>query len=838
MRVSFKWLRELVDLPPEVTAADVARKLTFAGLEVEGLEDQAAQLEHVVVARIQSKEPHPNADKLTVCVVDAGGELVPVVCGAKNHSAGDLVVLAKVGAKLPGGLEIKKAKLRGVESEGMLCSARELGLSDEHEGIIVLDPARYGDVAPGAKAASALGRDDVVLEIAVTPNRPDALSHVGIAREVAALFGARSKVQRPACAERAGPVDDVAQVEIKDPEGCPRYACRVVEDVKVGPSPEWLVQRLAACGVRSINNVVDVTNLVMMERGIPLHAFDLDRLAKVRERAAVIVRRAEAGETLRTLDDKERALEEGDLVIADPNGPVAVAGVMGGKDSEVRESTTRVLLECASFSPVRVRRTARRLGIHSEASHRFERGCDPNGVRVSLDRAASLLAELGGGVVCRGVVDVYPRKIEEAVVPLRPKRAAEFLGVSPKVVNEASCSKMLLAIGLEVAGREGEAVRFRVPTFRPDLTREVDLIEEIARLLGYDQVPATLPARTGESRGLYDERRVKVEDEARAALEAAGFTEAINLAFTSPSLQAPFDGGSPERRIAIKNPLGEDMSLLRRSLLPALLSNAALNARRGHASVRLYEAATVFDGKNPEGAAPRRDESGPRGGDAWACERPTLAAVALGEIGVRAFDRKPTDVDFYDMKGVLESILERVGLDVDLASGDVTFVPAEEGVDYLHPRARAFVQVGGETIGILGEMHPDVLAHFDMKGPVMAFELRTDLLARAAPQRPVSEPPPRFPAVRRDFALVLDEEVPAGELCRTLAHHDAVRGLVEDVQVFDIYRGEHVPAGKKSVALSLTLRAADRTLTDDEVAGMADALVGAAKERYGAVIRA
>lgn len=838
MRVSFKWLRELVDLPPEVTPADVAERLTFAGLEVDGLEDQAAQLENVVIARIRTKEPHPNADKLTVCVVDAGGELLPVVCGARNHEAGDLVVLAKVGATLPGGFEIKAAKLRGVLSEGMLCSAKELGISDENEGILILDPERYGDVAPGAKAAAALGRDDVILAIAVTPNRPDALSHVGIAREVAALFGARSKVQRPACAERGGPVDDVVQVEIKDPEGCPRYACRVVEDVKVGPSPEWLVQRLAACGVRSINNVVDVTNLVMMERGIPLHAFDLDRLGKTRERAAIIVRRAEAGEKIRTLDDKERALEEGDLVIADPNGPVAVAGVMGGADSEVGETTARVLLECASFAPVRVRKTARRLGIHSEASHRFERGADPNGVRVSLDRAASLLAELAGGVVCRGLVDVYPRKIEEATVTLRPKRAAEFLGVSSKVVNEASCSKMLLAIGLEVAGREAEAVRFRVPTFRPDLTREVDLIEEIARLLGYDQVPPTLPARTGESRGLYDERRVTVEDEARAALEAAGFTEAINLAFTSPALQTPFDGGDLSERVTIKNPLGEDMSLLRRSLLPGLLSNAALNARRGHASVRLYEVASVFRGRNPEGTAPRQDESGPRGGDAWALERPTLAAVVLGEVGVRAFDRKPTSVDFYDMKGVLESILERVGLDVGLVSDAVSFVPAEEGVDYLHPRARAFVRIHGETIGVIGELHPDVLARFDIKGPLVAFELRTDLLARAAPARPVSEAPPRFPAVRRDFALVLDEGVAAGELCRTLAHHDAVRGLVEDVEIFDIYRGEHVPEGKKSVALSLTLRAVDRTLTDEEVARMSDALVSAAKERYGAEIRA
>lgn len=838
MRVSYKWLRELVDLPPEVTAEDVAERLTLAGLEVEAVEDQAAALENVVVARVATKEPHPDADKLSVCTVDAGGELLPIVCGAPNVQAGALAILAKVGAVLPGGLAIKKAKIRGVVSEGMLCSEKELGLAETQDGILLLD-AEKTEAAPGAKAAAALGRDDVVLEIAVTPNRPDALSHLGVAREVAALFSARARLQRPTCAERGGPVDDVAQVEIKDLEGCPRYACRVIEDVKVGKSPDWVVQRLAACGVRSINNVVDVTNLVMMERGIPLHAFDLERLHKQRERATVIVRRAEAGEKIVTLDDKERVLEGDDLVIADPNGPIAIAGVMGGGATEVGLGSTRLLLEAAHFSPGRVRRTSRRLGIHSESSHRFERGCDPNGVIASLDRAAALIVELCGGVVLRGTVDVYPKKVEEAVVALRPKRAAEFLGVPPKTVNEATCSSLLLSLGLEVAGRDGEAVRFRVPTFRPDLTREVDLIEEIVRLIGYDQVPATLPVRTGESRGLYDERRHSLEEHARAALEGAGYTEAINLAFVSPALQAPFDGGTPERRIVIKNPLGEDMSLLRRSLLPGLLQNTALNLRRGHASVRLYEMASVFDGRNPEGAAPRQDDvEATRGGDAWARERFMVAAVAAGEVGARAFDRSPADLDFYDVKGMLESLLERVGLDVSLASSEVIFEEAGDEPAYLHPRARARVRVRDRVVGVLGEVHPDVLAHFELKGPVFVLELDTESLAETAPDQIVSAPPPRFPAVKRDFAFVLDEGVATGELCRAIAEQPAVRGLVEDLQIFDIYRGEHVPAGKKSVALAVTLRAGDRTLTDDDVAKMSDALIDAARDRFGAEIRA
>ncbi|MFZ9889057.1 MAG: phenylalanine--tRNA ligase subunit beta, partial [Myxococcota bacterium] len=769
MLVSFQWLRELVDLPPEVTAAQVAERLTLAGLEVDGIEDQGAALRHVVVGKLTSKMPHPDADKLTLCVVDAGGEAVPVVCGAKNHNVGDLVVLARVGARLPGGLEIKATRIRGAVSEGMLCSARELGLSDENDGILLLDPKAYPAAVPGASAATALGRDDAILDVAVTPNRPDALSHVGIAREIVALLGARSKVQRPVCAERGGPIDDVAQVEIKDSDGGTRYACRVIEDVKVGPSPAWLVQRLAACGVRSVNNIVDVTNLVMMERGLPLHAFDLDCIGRSRDRAQVIVRRAERGERIETLDGKERELEGDDLVIADPQGPIAIAGVMGGAATEVRETTTRVLLEAAHFSAARVRKTARRLGIHSEASHRFERGCDPNGVRLSLDRAASLMAELSAGVVCRGVVDVYPRKQEEVVVPLRPKRAAEFLGLSPKVVNEATCSKILLSLGLEVAGREGDAVRFRVPTFRPDLTREVDLMEEVVRVLGYDQIPATLPARTGASRGLYDDRRVEVEQEARTALEAAGYTEAVNLAFTSPAHQLGFPGDGGTLGIAIQNPLGEEMSLLRRSLLPGLLANVALNQRRGHTSVRLYEAAGVFAGRNPLGEVPGKDVAATAGGDAWADERPMLAAIAVGEVGVRAFDRRPTHVDFYDIKGVLESILERVGLDVKIESKRVDFSPADDEVPYLHPRARAALRVDGELIGFLGELHPDVLARYDIRGPVLAFELQTKLLAKQASRRFSTSAPPRFPAVRRDFALLLDEKVPVGELCRALA---------------------------------------------------------------------
>jgi phenylalanyl-tRNA synthetase beta chain len=378
-----------------------------------------------------------------------------------------------------------------------------------------------------------------------------------------------------------------------------------------------------------------------------------------------------------------------------------------------------------------------------------------------------------------------------------------------------------------------------VPTFRPDLEREVDLIEEVARLIGYDEIPATLPVRSGVARGLYDRERHRVEDTAKEALEAAGFFEAVNVAFTSPTVHDAFTGGAADMRIGIQNPLGEDMSLLRASLLPGLLQNAAFNARRGHAAARLYEVSTIFDGRNQNGAKPALESAdGPEGADAWAHERPRLAAVALGDDGARAFDQDGREFDFYDMKGALEELLEAVGLDVGLGSDDVSMLPSEAGLGYLHPRARAEVRVGDRLLGVLGEVHPDVLELFDIKQPAFAFELASDVLADVAPTNAEGKTPPRFPSVKRDFALVIDEDVAAGSLCRALAQHEAVDGLVDDIQVFDVYRGEHVPEGKKSVAFSLTLRAADRTLTDDEVTAAADALVKAAKDTWGAEIRA
>lgn len=850
MRISFNWLSELVDLPEGVGPAELAERVTLGGLEVEGFESQAQGLDGVVVARVSQKEAHPKADRLSCCWIDAGEpEPLPVVCGAKNFQVGDTVALAKVGAKLVGGLEIKEAKLRGAPSRGMLCSERELGLSENHDGIWVLE-GKAADAPLGTPLAKALGRDDVILEIGVTPNRPDALSHVGLAREVAAIFGVRMRVIAPTCAERGGPVDDLATVEIEDSAGCPRYGCRVVEGVKVGPSPDWLVARLDACGVRSINNVVDITNFVMMERGLPMHAFDMDRIARHRDRCAVTVRSARAGEALVTLDGKERKLSPSDLVIADPQKAIALAGVMGGAETEVGESTTRILLEAAYFEPSRIRRSARMHGIHSEASHRFERGCDPNGVRVALDRAASMLAELGGGTVARGAIDVYPKKIEPRIVALRPKRAASLLGIPSKMVGETAASKLLLSLGLEVAGREGDALRFRIPTFRPDLEREVDLIEELLRLIGYDKVETTLPARTGEAKGLYDTERHRVQGLMRVALEAAGYSEAVTWAFGSPETLRAFDSGDEKMRIRLRNPLGEEMSVMRTSLLPGLLTCAATNQRRQNVDIRLYEVASVFLGRNEKGESARPDDAdGPAGGDSWAIEEPRVAGVLMGEAGLRGFDRRPKEIDFYDLKGLVESLCERIGFDVGLYGTDnssrarVRFVPADEECPYLHPRAAARLEVEDQEghvhcAGYLGEVHPDVRERFELKGTAMVFELDSAVLAGVAPALPEAVAPPRYPSVRRDFALVLDETIPAASLTQLLASRESVAKLLEGIEIFDVYTGEHVPAGKKSIALSVSLRASDRTLTDDEVSAVSEDLMSAARETFDAEIRA
>lgn len=786
MRISYKWLSQYVDLPP---VEELARRLTAVGFEIEAVERVGGGLAGVVTARILSSEPHANAEKLSVTRVDAGaGEPLQVVCGAKNYRVGDVVPLATVGAKLPGGVEIKRARLRGVESFGMLCSARELGLSADASGLLILDPA----LAPGRPVADALGLEDVLLEVNVTPNRPDALSHLGIAREVAALLGAPLRPPCPALREGGGPAGAAVKIRIEAPEKCGRYAARVIEGVKIGPSPEWLARRLESCGVRSISNAVDATNYVLLELGHPLHAFDLDKVAG----AEIVARTARPGERMTTLDGKDRALDPDDLVIADRDRASALAGVMGGGDSEISAGTTRVLVESAWFAPATVRRSSKRHGLHTEASHRFERGADQGMVLAALDRCAALIAELAGGTVREGVVDVFPRPLERARVRLSFDRPAALLGMP---VSRADAERVLRGLGFEEQDAGAEAATFVVPSWRVDVSGEEDLVEEIVRTQGYDAIPETVPALAGVTPSR--PRQAEALDRAREALEAAGFSEAVNFSFVAARDAAAI---SAQPAIALQNPISAELAVMRTSLVPSLLRNAGHNLRQRVEDVRLYEAARTY-APHAAGAAPAPGPDGAPAHEAW-----RLGGVLTGRRSPLGWSTGSEPADFYDLKGALEGVFAALGLgEVELRGG---------GAPWLHPRSAATAVLPGGPdgapleLGSLGELHPSVAAAFELPRGVFAFELDLAALVERARIVPAYRPVPRFPAVLRDLAVVVAEPVPAAAvLARVRAEP-----LVEDVALFDVYRGAPLPAGRKNLALAIRYRLPDRTLTDAE----------------------
>jgi phenylalanyl-tRNA synthetase beta chain len=784
MRISLKWLSEYVDLPaPE----ELARRLTAVGFEVEAIERTGTGLEGVVAARIVASEKHPNAEKLSVTSVDAGlAEPLQVVCGAKNYAVGDVVPLATVGTTLPGGTKIERAKLRGVESFGMLCSARELGLAADASGLMILERG----AVPGTPIAKALGLEDVLIEVNVTPNRPDALSHLGIAREVAAILGQPVRAPQPRLAESGAPASDAVKVRIEAPDACARYTARVVEGVRIGPSPAWLARRLEACGVRSISNVVDATNFVLLELGHPLHAFDLDRVAG----HEIVVRMARPGERLTTLDAKERALEPEDLVIADRDRGSALAGVMGGGDSEISAGTTRVLIESAWFQPSVIRRTSRRHGLKSEASYRFERGADPGMVVPALDRCAALIAELAGGTVRPGLVDAHPRPLRPAEVRLRWTRPAQLLGMD---VSRAESSRILASLGFRERAADAEGATFSVPSWRVDVSREEDLVEELVRTKGYDAIPETLPGNAVHTPAEPPEAQVVAR--VRAALESAGFAEAVNFSFVAEKALAAFggevvtgDGTGRALGIALKNPISAELAVMRTSLVPSLLGNTALNRRQRVEDVRLYEIARVYRSRAPESG---RDEPS---------EEPAHVAGVLAGRRTPAGWSAPADpVDFYDAKAAVAAVLEALGI------AGVRWRP--RGGGWLHPRTSARVFTKDEQLlGELGELHPRVADAFELPRGVLAFELSLDALAREAHLVPAHGGIPRFPAVLRDLAVVVDDAVEAEAVLAAVREEP----LVEETLLFDVYRGAPIPAGKKNLALAIRYRAPDRTLTD------------------------
>jgi phenylalanyl-tRNA synthetase beta chain len=802
MRISVRWLRELC--PVALSDDEIARVLTHGGLEVEGRESRAIG-PGVVAGRVVSRTPIEGSDHLSVCQVDDGAGTHQVVCGAQNYAAGDVVPMARPGATLPNGLAIKRAKLRGVESDGMLCSQRELGLSEDHSGLLILPT----ETPIGAPLDELLGLPDTVFEINVTPNRPDALSHLGIARELSAMTGL--PVQPPR-AQDAGTGTLPAGVTVEDAQRCPRYAARVIEGVRIGPSPLHVQERLRSCGVRPISNVVDASNLALLELGHPLHAFDLEKLAGAR----IIVRRAREGEPITTLDGKERKLSADDLVIADAEKPVALAGVMGGATSEVSGSTTRILLESAMFQPAGVRRTARRQALHTEASHRFERGMDEKGALFAANRCAELIVQLAGGRVLPGAIDRYPSPLPQTQVWVRPARVSALLGVETPAKE---VEQRLSALQLERLDGNPERRLWGVPSWRVDLTREIDCVEEIARLRGYDTIPIEIPkAGVGETAAITPQWRVKRA--AREALAADGFDEALNYSFIAePDLLAVDPKASPLR---VANPLTVEQGAMRSSLLPGLLRNVGHNLSRGVRDLKLYELGRIY----LRGVDPRHPD-GPLAWPAWEPEH--LGLAMTGRRAPKGWTGGGEPLDFYDLKGAIEDVLDAMGV------ADVRFVHASVGP--LHPASASEILVGGERAGVLGQIHPTVAAHFEVPPQTFLAELNWQSLLDHSTALRSFRGVPKFPAVARDLAFVVDASVPAEKMLQEIRSADAAQ-LLEQVTLFDVYRGAPVPEGRKSVAFGLSLRAADRTLTDAE----ADALCGAIRDRLktalGAEIRA
>jgi phenylalanyl-tRNA synthetase beta chain len=767
--------------------------LDLSGTKVEEVFEPAGNVDGIIVAEVLAIVDHPNADNLTlVDVRTSPDDQQRVVCGAKNFAVGDKVPLATVGAHLPG-MEITERKIRGEISRGMLCSASELGVSRDHAGILVLPP----DATPGENVAKLLQLDDTTIELEITPNRPDCMSMVGVAREVGALLG-HEVVYPPTEVETSAPVTSTVTVDIKDPSGCPRYVARYIEGVTVAPSPVWLATRLLRAGIRPVSNVVDITNYVMLEMGQPLHAFDA---AKIKDQK-IVVRRAKSGERFTTLDGVERTMHPDDVMIADPSHALAIGGVMGGADSEISDDTTAVILEAAYFDAASVALTARRQLLRTEASARFERGADPDAPPVTAGRAARLFAEIAGGRVAPEVTDSYPQPIERPRVLLRPLRTTKVLGIEVSPERQA---EVLRSIELSVRETDG-GLDVDIPGFRPDLRREADLIEEVARLVGFDHLPATLPpGRVGLL-----ERDQLVERSVRRTLVALGLQEAWTSSFVSmDDLQKL---GRSERLVQVANPMTEDERALRPSLLPGLLKAASRNFAHRAPRVALFEIARIYEPTD----------------DLLPLEPVMLGAVFGGTEDPKSWRGDERPWDFFSAKGVLEHLF-------DLAGIDQFTVNAATGSPF-HPTRAAQIEVAGARVGAIGELHPEVCERFDVPEKTVVFELALAAFLGALPDRIQVQEIPRFPSALIDIAVVVDESVAARDV------EDAIRAAgaqeVANVRLFDLYRGDQVPAGKKSLAFALELRDPAKTLTESEIVSVRDRVVAALHGAFQAELRA
>lgn len=802
MRVSLNWIREF--LPLDDTPEHIAERLTMAGLEVEEIIRLGAELDNVVVAEILEISRHPNADKLSLAKLRAGQRMFSVVCGAPNIREGQKVPLALEGARLPCGVTIKKAKIRGQSSEGMICSETELALGTDTSGIMVL-PA---DAPSGAALSDYLQLRDTVLDISVTPNRADCLSVLGIARELAALYDLQCREPALTLSESGSPTSRQVAVHIEAPDHCPRYAARIIRNVSIVPSPLWMQRRLIACGVRAINAIVDVTNYIMLERGQPLHAFDLAQIADNR----IVVRLSRPDEHFVTLDEIDRLLPEQSLLICDGSRPVAIAGIMGGINSGVSDLTTDVLLESAYFTPASINRTSRLLNLKTEASLRFEKGIDINGVVPSLNRAASLMAQIAGGSVASGCVDGYVREVHPPrPIRLNVSKANRIAGtaLSPADIRALATR---LHCAAEISG--GDTLVVTPPSFRYDLTEPIDIIEEIARVHGYDHIPVTMPA-VSVSCAAQDAARTAAHT-ARDALTGAGFSEIITYSFTAPDAITGL-GFAPEdirsAPLAIRNPLSAAQSVMRTTLVPGILQSIRDNFNNGAASLRFFELGKVFL-SDSKAAQPR--------------ETMMLCAAVAGLRHPLSCHAPQVPADLYDIKGALTTMCRR------LHAGPLRMVSAANE-PYLHPANSLTLCIAELRIGAMGRLHPGIAERYGFEQPVYIFELDFDALSAYARQEIRYAAFSRQPPVFRDIALTVDEQMPVAVL------HEAIEAfstpLITECVVFDIFRGGALPQGSKSVAFRLRFQSPDRTLTDAEVNVVHERLIRFVTQRTGARLR-
>ena len=800
MKISLNWLRKYVDLGALPTD-EIISKLNMSGLEVESIEDQTTIYKDFIVGFVKDRKKHPNADKLSLCTVDTGTEDLQVICGATNVEAGEKVVFAPIGTLIPkGNFKITKAKIRGVESWGMICAEDELELSEDHSGIMILD----NSLQQGTPITKALNLNDTILEIAITPNRPDALSHIGTARDLAAIFNVNLILPKIDVCPAKKNINSEAAVEIKDTLNCPRYSASVLKGITIKESPEWLKEKLKNIGLRPINNVVDITNFVMYETGQPLHAFDLDYL-----QGKKIIVQSTVDETIfKTLDSKERKLPAGTLMICDSRKPIAIAGIMGGENSEINNSTMNILIESAYFNPANIRKSSKAIGLSTDASYRFERGIDPNGTLYSVQRAAQLINEIAGGEILDGVIDLYPNKITEKEVELRYDRISKILGY--KIPND-NIKQILNSLGFKISAEFNSSIKVQIPTYRPDVEREIDLIEEVARIYGYDKIPAIskISISLGQK---FDE--LEFIDKIKDVAISLGFYEIINnplQGFSTASLIG--------NKINILNPQSEDMSFLRTSLIPGALSVVSKNISNSEKDLALFEVGNVFNKKPEVSVISSFDDF---------CESQKLIFVITGQVSQKHWNYPEKLYDFFDLKGLINSFIMKISLDNVL--NDSYYHSAESIYDY------TFSKINQKSIiGIGGSIRKEVLKQFGINQSVFCFEFDIDELKKVPLKEKYYKELLKFPKVKRDFAFIFNKNILHEEVVNFI--NSSGSKLLKSVELFDLFEHESLGLDKKSMAFALEYYSEQRTLTEQEVEKEFLSLISAITKKFDAKLR-